>query len=214
VIENSAMSNPYANPYPAPTYPPKVEENTLGLIGFILSLAGLFLCVAAPIGLILSLMGLRRDPKGFALAGTIIGGITTVFYGIIAALYGVMILAMFAACIGIGVAAQPFAQTTVTLNDARQRIENARTAENTYPSEAEGDQLIAGLRDFWQTPLRYEPQGTRFAIRSAGPDKQFNTPDDMTIDELGSGLQMPPSPQELFPENSPIILPDEVSTED
>ena len=50
-------------------------SNSLGISGFVVSLAGVvvtfgFLC---PIGLILSLIALRKEPRGFAVAGTIIG---------------------------------------------------------------------------------------------------------------------------------------------
>src|SRR5690348_9132833 len=48
--------------------------NGLGLAGFITSLVGIVTCgVIAPIGLVLSLFGLMKPPRGFAIAGTIIG---------------------------------------------------------------------------------------------------------------------------------------------
>jgi hypothetical protein len=180
------MSNPYSSPQ-APQYYQSPQENTLGLVGFIASLVGLFFCVAAPIGLILSLMGLRQQPKGFAIAGAIIGGITTLFYLAIVAMYG----AVIAACIGIGAAAQPMIQTMGKLGEARQAIENARSPDGSYPGQAEGDALIAGKTDYWQMPLRYEPTADGYVVRSAGPDKQFNTTDDLTMDDFGSSQGMP-----------------------
>ena len=188
------MSNPYSSPY-APQYYQPPQENTLGLVGFIASLIGLFFCVAAPVGLIISLMGLRQQPKGFAIAGTIIGGVTTLFYLAIVALYG----AFLAACIGIGVAAQPMAQTMATLSDAQQTIENAKGPGGTYPGQAEGDGLIAGKTDYWQNTLRYEPTDGGFVIRSAGADKQFNTADDLTVDDFGSSFEMPEIDESSIP---------------
>src|SRR4051794_39566029 len=48
--------------------------NGLGLAGFITSLVGLVTCgVISPVGLILSLIGLMKSPRGFAVAGTILG---------------------------------------------------------------------------------------------------------------------------------------------
>ena len=52
--------------------------NTIGLFGFIVALTGLLCCVTFPIGLILSLIGLRKPPRGFAIAGTVIGSLGTV----------------------------------------------------------------------------------------------------------------------------------------
>ena len=46
--------------------------------------------------------------------------------------------------------------------------------------EAKGLDSTALFRDQWGSDLRYMPQGTRFVIRSAGPDRTFNTDDDMT----------------------------------
>jgi hypothetical protein len=180
------MSNPYSSPH-APQYYQPPQENTLGLVGFIASLIGLFFCVAAPVGLIISLMGLRQHPKGFAIAGTIIGGVTTLLYLAVLAMYG----AFLAACIGVGVAAQPMVQTMATLGDARQTIENAIGPDGAYPGQAEGDRLIAGKTDYWQNALRYEPTDGGFVIRSAGADKQFNTTDDLTVDDFGNSFGMP-----------------------
>jgi len=180
------MSNPYSSPC-APQYYQPPQENTLGLLGFVTSLIGLFFCMAAPIGLILSLMALRQQPKGFAIAGTIIGGITTLLYLAILAVYG----AVIAACIGIGVAAQPTVQTMATLSDARRVIENAKSPDGVYPGQVEGNGLIAGKADYWQTPLQYEPTEGGYTIRSAGADKQFNTVDDLTIDDYGTTQGLP-----------------------
>jgi hypothetical protein len=65
-----------------PTSPVPKPTNTLGVLSFILSLLGLFCGITAPIGLILGIMALQRQPKGFALAGTIIGGVMLVFFPI------------------------------------------------------------------------------------------------------------------------------------
>src|SRR5215210_2130737 len=48
-------------------YPERRPSNTLGIVGFVLAF-----CLP-PIGLILSLAALARRPRGFAIAGVIIG---------------------------------------------------------------------------------------------------------------------------------------------
>jgi hypothetical protein len=219
--EGFAMSNPYpqppVNPYLASGYGARApQENTLGLVGFIVSLLSFVVCpLAAPIGLILSLMALRREPKGFAIAGAIVGGLITLTWVAIIALYG----AILAACIGIGVAAQPQIQTRATLNDARQRIESFKGPAGDIPGEAEGNGIIQGMEDYWKHPLRYEPQPRGFVIRSAGPDGQFNTPDDLIINDWGSDIEMPKPeestlPDSVPPDDKPLIpLPEQPAEE-
>lgn len=200
---SNPYSSPYAQPYPQPGHQPAPQDNTLGLVGFIVSLIGLFVCVAAPVGLILSLLGLRREPKVLAIVGTIIGGLMTLFYTAILAMYG----AMLAACIGIGAAAQPMIQTQGALSNAQRQIENSMGAGGVYPGEAKGNELIAGQTDYWKTQLRYEPTDGGFVIRSAGPDQQFNTSDDLTVDDFGGSNPFPELEQSYSEENAEIPEP-------
>src|SRR5688572_12689736 len=59
--------------------PDPAPSNGMGMAGFIVSLIGLLTCgLLAPIGLLLSLLGLLKRPRGFALAGLIISVIGTV----------------------------------------------------------------------------------------------------------------------------------------
>jgi len=81
---NPGQPNPYqANPYqanPYQQYPgyvpvPQPDTNVLGLVGFIVSIVSLmFTCgLLSPIGLILSLIGTFKAPRGLAIAGTVLG---------------------------------------------------------------------------------------------------------------------------------------------
>ncbi len=54
------------------------QSNGMGTAGFVLSLIGWVTCgVLCPVGLLFSLVGLNREPRGLAIAGTVIGGIGT-----------------------------------------------------------------------------------------------------------------------------------------
>ena len=96
----------YSSPYPtsqtivvqAPVAAPK-PSNGLGIAGFICSLVGLFLCggIICPVGLILSAMGLRKEPKGLAIAGLIIGLIGTLLLVTILFIWGVFGIACLSA---------------------------------------------------------------------------------------------------------------------
>ncbi len=88
----TTVINNYVNPAPA-------TSNTIGLVGFILSLVGLFGSwipflggIAWFIGTILSVIGLFKSPRGFAIAGTIIS-----FIGLIILITMVGLFAVVAA---------------------------------------------------------------------------------------------------------------------
>ncbi len=45
------------------------------------------------------------------------------------------------------------------------------------------------LPDLWGKPVRYTPAGTRFELRSAGPDRNHDSPDDIVLaNELGVAI--------------------------
>ena len=73
------------------------EKNSIGLAGFILSLVALFASVLPVarwivwvLGLIFSIIGLSKKPRGFAVAGLIISGVSLLLIllllGVLAAL--------------------------------------------------------------------------------------------------------------------------------
>src|SRR3954471_6265213 len=89
-------------------------SNNLGLAGFVTSLLGLLSCgVLSPIGLLLSLIGLTKQPRGFAVAGTIIGLIGSVFLAV--AGVGIVLGLM-----GLGAAAKTITEYAASQQSARQ----------------------------------------------------------------------------------------------
>jgi len=175
---------PPPSPYQAP--PPGMAPqptNGMGVAGFIISLCGLACAIGFPIGLILSLIGLRREPKGFAIAGTIIGAIGTAGLLIVALIYGAM-LGGCALCAGVGAAIQiPIDNTHSTIMDAKQAIDEFQTLNGRLPTEEEAEELIGDMTDGWDNKLRYEIDGEEYDIRSAGPNGLFDDFDDIDIDE-------------------------------
>ena len=101
---------------PAPT-------NGLGIAGFIVSLVGLLSCgLLCPIGFLLSLVGLTKQPRGFAIAGAIIGAIGTLWL----VLFGfAMILAVF----GLSSAAKEVQQEMQQIQQEMQREIERQKAE-------------------------------------------------------------------------------------
>ncbi len=69
---------------------PRPRSNGLGVAGFVTSLVGLLTCgVLSPFGLMLSVPALVRGPRGFAMAGTVLGLIGTLWIAGIAAVTAV-----------------------------------------------------------------------------------------------------------------------------
>ena len=170
-----------AQPLPPHAAPP---SNGIGLAGFIVSVGGLvctggFLC---PIGLVLSLFGLRKEPRGFAIAGAVIGAVGSIL--------GVLVAILVAAAIATAkqgyreagesglLGAQNSTETTIA--EASQAIEMDRVEKGRLPETDAGNSLIAPLKDGWGRGLRYEKDGDDFLVRSAGPDGEFDTVDDRT----------------------------------
>jgi len=157
--------------------PPPKPENAVGLTGFIVSLVGLFLCgIPSVIGLIISAVGLRKEPKGFALAGLLIS------------LVGLLELVVFAFLVfstyrlaneGVG-ALQEFA-VTAQLNREAKLIGEAWEDLDRIPTQEEGEDLLAGKRDINGNSIVYETDGSSFSLRTAGRDGELLTEDDVVV---------------------------------
>jgi hypothetical protein len=101
-------------------------------------------------------------------------------YAILLMIYG----AAFAACIGVGMAMQPMMETQEAIRQAREEITAQQLETGDYPSTEEGEQIVSQHKDGWQNPLRYTLEDGEYEIRSAGPDGQFDTDDDVTDDTV------------------------------
>ena len=150
--------------------------NPLGVLGSVVSVLGIFtLGIVSPIGLGLSLLGLLRGPRGSAMFGTLLGGLGTAFlllwgWGVVAGINAVD-------------TAVKSDETEVAMRTAVAKIEEYRQEYRQLPEGVEGNVLLieAELNDAWGQSLRYEPiDKGQYAVRSAGPDQEFDTADDLT----------------------------------
>jgi len=151
----------------------QAPTNGLGVAGFVLALLGFLTCgLFSPLGFILSLKGLGKEPRGLAIAGTVLGGLGSGWLF----LFGLAIILPF-----VGLAATEHfdaqqMQTRVTIKKAVDRIDQ----QPRTPDEGIGNALIVDLRDAWDQNLRYERTNAGgFQVRSAGKDRQFDTTDDL-----------------------------------
>lgn len=146
-------------------------SNGLGLAGFITSLVGWVSCgLLCPIGLLLSLIALFKPPRGFAIAGLIIGGLGSTFL----ATFG---LAIILALLGLGAAASvainelPYATGSLIIQTEYQKT-------GQLPSDAEGAALLAGVEADGQ-PLMYRRiDADTYELGVVGPDGVADTTDD------------------------------------
>lgn len=68
--------------------------------------------------------------------------------------------------------------TDQKIHEAVQQVIGFEKAKDRWPDALEGNRLVIRTKDSWDNELRYEADDEGFTIRSAGPDGQFETPDD------------------------------------
>lgn len=193
---------------------PTSSTNGLGIAGFIVSLVGLLICggFLSPVGLVMSLIALGRRPKGFAIAGVVLGVIGSIWFFLLVFVIGI---GTVLAAVGIGVAviaAARMGENAVKLNQA---IEEYHKQNGRVPAALTdlASMQTETLQDPWGTPFRYEVTegGAGFYLRSDGPDRAPGTSDDielwrrlgpdedfkLNIGERSGAAEASPTPAEL-----------------
>ncbi len=177
------------------------DTNGLGLAGFLLSLVGFLSCgLLSPVGLILSLVALGRQPRGFAVAGVVLGliGSCGIIIGLILILFLPLLLVGILATAGVGAAI-----SSALGPDFEIRIDTLAIREGINQIVQDGDPIPSDVdqltdlpeflrRDPWDRPYSiYEIPSNEFIIVSYGEDAVFGTSDDWflrsTSDELERG---------------------------
>jgi hypothetical protein len=170
---------------------PHAESNTLGIAGFVCSLVGIVFTggLLCPIGLILSLIAIGRRPRGFAIAGLILGLFGTCGWVLVFVVAGAAILA----ALGLTIVAVALTETEKV--EITGDMANMAIAIKSY--EQDNDVLPATLDDLDLKPSTLiDPWGRRydyhfmetapgFDIVSRGEDGTVNTPDDVHFTALG-----------------------------
>lgn len=166
------------------------STNGMGLTGFILSLISLIGCagILSPFSLIFSLIGLQKEPKGFAIAGLVLSIIGMLWFGLFffGGLIGIVL-----GMIGLGILVAIVALAAQVGQNAVDIVESVRDyyeAEGRVPAMlSELDMEPASLTDNWGNRFIYVPSenGREFLLVSAGPDEDYGTEDDW-IGELNA----------------------------
>lgn len=150
--------------------------NTLGLAGFIVSLVGMvvtlgFLC---PVGFLLSVIALFKAPRGFAIAGTVIGVIGS----------GLAVMVVFLAIYTVSAAKSGYASAMVhfDLESATYPIEEHFADTSTLPDNADGNALLTSYYDSWGQAITYQKDSeTVYTLTSSGPDMIAGNADDVAM---------------------------------
>ncbi len=181
---------------------PEIGSNALGIAGFITSVLGLLTggCLS-PIGLLLSFIALFRAPRGFAIAGTIIGFIGSLGFIILGFVLGAVVLLLTAVGIaGIATVAQAGGldglNTVARFKEVGEAVVDHREYTGAFPASL--DQLQPGelssyeITDPWGTPIEYTlvNDGAGFALTSAGPDRALATSDDYSFTFDGNTIRV------------------------
>lgn len=167
----------------APT--PEPSSNGLGLAGFITSLVGIFTGgVLSPVGLILSLVALTRRPRGFAIAGVVLGTVGSCGGCILLMLGGAMFLSVIVA---VAAGGMPALDSVTHMFEVEQAIQTYVQQHGKPPADLGQLGLSeATLKDGWGHPIQYRvemgpgPADWNWAIQSPGSDGVVDS-SDMTI---------------------------------
>lgn len=178
----TAPSSIVVGPGPAPS-------NGLGIAGFVVAMVSLFTCgVLWPISLGLSIAGMRREPKGLAIAGlvlSILGMLLFVFWMLPFVLLPLIVVPM-------GLAMAPTLEVTseqsLLAMGVQRHIQSTGSLPASLSAVSGGDGSL--LTDPWGTGYRLVPgsDGVSFSIESAGPDKAFGTADDVRQRSSGGAV--------------------------
>ncbi len=150
-------------------------SNGLGIAGFVCGILGLLTCgILAPLGLLFSLLGLIKSPRGLAIAGLIISIVALIPPALVVLVLGGGAVATIGAIMGFDAVAN-----MVETEAAAQQIHASYVSTGSLPTQAEGDQVLAGYTPIMGTTPRYTPTGaTTFDLTLPGKDKQWGTADD------------------------------------
>jgi hypothetical protein len=165
--------------------PPRKKFNWWGFNGMWMSFASLMtLGFLSPVPLLISFMGLRRPGKKMATVGTLVslGGIalasTIVLSGIAA--HNHRVQQRHAVHYQRTVQKQ-IAETESLLAMASEELIEDRDKHNgELPNDIDANMIVIKHIDPWGESLRFDLEVDHGIVRSAGPDKEFDTKDDLT----------------------------------
>ncbi|MFK7790684.1 MAG: DUF4190 domain-containing protein [Phycisphaeraceae bacterium] len=161
-----------------------VQSNGMGTAAGVCSIIGLVSCgLLCPIGLVLGLMSMKKEPNGMAITGVVLGAIGSLIYAIIFIFFGGALLVACGGCIGIANMANELAEQRVASQPAADAIVAYYETNDKLPDDATVQQLLVGLEHEGHA-FRFKAgiDGSSFTLEHPGDDGQWNTADDWQTD--------------------------------
>lgn len=168
-------------------HPVSMETNPLGLTGFIISLLGLLLTCGlfSPVGLVISFVAMFRQPRGFAIAGLVLGLVGSLGMLVTLTFVGVMAVVGIAAAVMSIVGVGHVFETGVDAYQMREAIVAYEQDNNALPASIADlpDLSERFTQDFWGNPyvVEIDAQRRSLTVTSHGKDGLPGTADDLTI---------------------------------
>jgi hypothetical protein len=161
----------------------KKSSNTLGLVGFVVSLCGLA-TAALPVAIAggaLSSLALFRRGRFLALTGLVMAlanpAVIDSFEG-----YKLSHTNRRAERMArVELQRQLQVVNTVLAQAESQVVAYYESNANTWPDGIEGNMLVASTKDPWGHSLRFDEMNDRLLLRSLGPDGKAETGDDVVL---------------------------------
>lgn len=167
------------------TPPRRPRFNWWAFFGFPFSILSLFTVgILSPIALVMNLIALRKGPRRLATAGTVIslvgvGLLTTV--ALVASSAGVRAHRQRQAAEWNREVQKQTVRTEGMLDQVAGEFEDWRNKNSgELPGWVDANMVALGYQDPWGQGLRFDAEGDHAILRSAGPDSQFDTGDDVT----------------------------------
>lgn len=162
--------------------PQQSPSNGLGLAGFITSLVGLVMCcgLLCPFGALFSFIALFRSPRGFAVAGFVIGLIGSMWL-IVPIVFVVLPLGLAVILGSLAALGSGGFEYAVDVSKIHREVSAHYSVNDQLPSTLAVLPLDPEtLVDPWGAQYRYEidPDGRHYTITTAGPDGVWDTGDE------------------------------------
>lgn len=134
-----------------------------------------------PVGAVLSFFGIFKEPKGFAIAGLIIGLVGSIGFIIVFFVFGAVLITLVAMSFGLGKYAE-VGTDTLAIHTAVTKYVSTNGA---LPSTLHGLPGVTAdqATDPWGNAYVFtpDPANNSYTIISLGPDGKMDTADDVTI---------------------------------
>ena len=141
-----------------------------------------------PLALLVSLRGLKKRPRRLATVSTLMGVAGTAVLGI--GLFGLVSEKaaqkhLRALQINRAREHQMIESSKKTIESAVHELNQFKEDNGTLPGWVDGNMLMLKHKDSWGNSIRFDAEESQSIVRSAGPDEEFDTQDDLTETVVG-----------------------------